>query len=157
MDHGFAVYTTPLGALQIGYEEDHIVYIHKLKNYRAGSAPRQKKTPLTEKVYQQLEEYFKGQRKSFDFPYILKGTPFQKKVWKVLESIPYGQTRTYKEIAQKIGNEKAARAVGMANNKNPMTIVVPCHRVIGSNGTMVGYFGGVSMKKALLELEEKNQ
>lgn len=87
----------------------------------------------------------------------LKGTEFQKKVWKQLTYIPYGETRTYKEIAVAIGNPKASRAVGMANNKNPITIVVPCHRVVGSNGKMVGYAGGLDMKKKLLDLEKRNR
>ena len=85
----------------------------------------------------------------------MEGTPFQKKVWNALQNIPYGETRTYKQIAEEIGNPKACRAVGMANNKNPMIIVVPCHRVIGANGKLVGYGGGLEMKRALLDLESK--
>ena len=115
------------------------------------------KTPLTELVYTQLTEYFGGRRQSFDFPYRLQGTEFQKKVWTALCNIPYGETRTYKEIAQAVGNPQASRAVGMANNKNPISIAVPCHRVIGSNGKLVGYAGGLDVKKALLELESKVQ
>lgn len=107
-------------------------------------------------VYQ-LKEYFAGKRKIFDFPYQLKGTDFQQKVWAALCEIPYGQTRTYKDIALAIGNPRACRAVGMANNKNPMSIVVPCHRVIGSNGKLVGYGSGLDMKQALLQLEAKNR
>ncbi len=105
----------------------------------------------------QLKEYFAGKRKIFDFPYQLKGTDFQQKVWAALCEIPYGQTRTYKDIALAIGNPRACRAVGMANNKNPMSIVVPCHRVIGSNGKLVGYGSGLDMKQALLQLEAKNR
>ena len=101
----------------------------------------------------QLNEYFSKQRKTFDLPLKFHGTDFQKKVWKVLLEIPYGSVRSYKEIAISIGNEKAARAVGMANHKNPIMIVVPCHRVIGSNGAMTGYAYGIDMKEKLLELE----
>ena len=100
-------------------------------------------------------EYLEGKRKVFDFPYEFHGTEFQKKVWKKLCDIPYGETRTYKDIAIAIGNPKACRAVGMSNNKNPITIAVPCHRVIGANGKLVGYAGGIEMKKKLLEIEEK--
>jgi len=93
----------------------------------------------------------------FDFKYDLQGTDFQKKVWHALEQIPYGETRSYKDIATAIGNAKASRAVGMANNRNPITIAVPCHRVIGSSGKLVGYAGGLEMKEKVLELESKNK
>lgn len=90
---------------------------------------------------------------SFSVPIHLKGTDFQKKVWNELKNIPYGETRTYKEIAEKIGKPKASRAVGMACNKNPIVILVPCHRVVGTNGSLTGYAGGIELKKALLEAE----
>lgn len=101
-------------------------------------------------------EYLSGKRKAFDFAFELDGTDFQNKVWEELTHIPYGETRTYKEIAIAIGNPKASRAVGMANNKNPISIVVPCHRVIGFDGKLVGYAGGLDMKKALIDLELRN-
>lgn len=110
--------------------------------------------PLEQEAAKQLEEYFKGERKNFDLPLNLKGTEFQKKVWEALKQIPYAQTRSYKEIAMVIGNKNASRAVGMANNKNPCPIVVPCHRVIGSNGSLVGYALGLDIKKKLLDLEK---
>ncbi|NLC45483.1 MAG: methylated-DNA--[protein]-cysteine S-methyltransferase, partial [Clostridiales bacterium] len=106
-------------------------------------------TPLLKKTGQQLMEYFIGQRKSFDLPLAPKGTPFQLKVWKALLDIPYGETRSYKDIAIAVGNPKASRAVGMANNRNPISIIIPCHRVIGSNGKLVGYGGGLSVKEYL--------
>lgn len=109
---------------------------------------------LEQEAAKQLEEYFKGERKKFDLPLNLKGTEFQKKVWEALKQIPYAQTRSYKEIAIMIGNKNASRAVGMANNKNPCPIVVPCHRVIGSNGSLVGYALGLDIKKKLLDLEK---
>lgn len=113
-----------------------------------------KETALIKEARKELEEYFQGNRKTFDLPLSLKGTPFQKKVWQVLMTIPYGKTMTYKQVAEAIGNPKACRAVGMANNKNPIPIVVPCHRVIGSNGKLVGYAGGLHMKEKLLEMEQ---
>ena len=115
-----------------------------------------KDTKLLNDVAKQLEEYFCGARKNFDVPLNPKGTHFMKKVWTSLLKIPYGEVRTYKQIAEKIGNPKAARAVGMANNKNPIPIIIPCHRVIGSNGNLIGYALGLDMKKFLLELEKKN-
>ncbi len=108
---------------------------------------------LSDRVFYQVREYLKGDRRSFDFPYKLHGTEFQKKVWDVLCKIPYGETRTYKEVATMVGNPKASRAVGMANNKNPLMVVVPCHRVVGSNGKLIGYAGGLGMKESLLALE----
>lgn len=103
----------------------------------------------------QLLEYFKGKRIVFDIPLYLEGTEFQKKVWQELINIPYGQIATYKDIAIRVGNEKAVRAVGGANNKNKIAIVIPCHRVIGCNGKLVGYAGGMWRKEWLLE-QEKN-
>ena len=97
-----------------------------------------------------------GKSKSFDIPFKLNGSEFQMKVWNELLNIPYGETKTYKEIAKSIGNEKAFRAVGMANNKNPLLIIVPCHRVIGSSGDLVGYAGGMEMKMDLLNIEKVN-
>ncbi|MCS1351712.1 methylated-DNA--[protein]-cysteine S-methyltransferase [Mechercharimyces sp. CAU 1602] len=104
-------------------------------------------------VAEQLQTYFNSTRRSFDVPLDLYGTPFQKRVWEVLETIPYGESRSYKEIAQAIGSPKAVRAVGGANNKNPIPIIIPCHRVIGHSGSLVGYGGGLEKKKVLLELE----
>lgn len=104
----------------------------------------------------QLDEYFQGKRTTFSLPFKLTGTPFQLAVWKELQNIPYGKTTSYKEIAQKINKPKACRAVGMANNKNPLPIIIPCHRVIGSNGKLIGYAGGLNLKNYLLELEQSH-
>ena len=104
----------------------------------------------------QLDEYFQGKRTTFSLPFKLTGTPFQLAVWKELQNIPYGQTTSYKEIAQKMNKPKAYRAVGMANNKNPLPIIIPCHRVIGSNGKLIGYAGGLKLKNYLLELEKSH-
>jgi methylated-DNA-[protein]-cysteine S-methyltransferase len=114
----------------------------------------EQETPLIKDAYRQLSEYLKGERKGFDLPLLIKGTTFQQQVWKALLEIPYGETRSYKQIAVAIGNPKAVRAVGMANNRNPLLIVVPCHRVIGANGKLVGYGAGIEKKEFLLRLEK---
>lgn len=111
-------------------------------------------TNLIKECFKQLKEYFEGNRKKFDLPLDAEGTEFQKKVWNELLNIPYGETKSYKDIAVAIGNEKACRAIGMANNKNPIPIVIPCHRVIGSNGKLVGYAGGLNVKEKLLNIEK---
>ena len=103
----------------------------------------------------QLAEYFAGERREFDVPLYMEGTEFQKKVWKALTEIPYGETRSYSEIAEVVGSPKAARAVGMANHVNPVPVIVPCHRVIGKSGKPVGYAGGLDMKAWLLEMEKE--
>ena len=114
-----------------------------------------RKQKLFQKAIGQLKEYFKGKRRKFDLPLSAEGTGFQKSVWKVLRGIKYGQTRSYGEVAKVLRKPKASRAVGMANSKNPVCIIVPCHRVIGADGTLTGYAGGIKMKKWLLE-HEKN-
>ena len=143
----FAIYTYDTVNLKISYEQNIIIGI----SFTADEGGV--KTPLTDDVFNQFVAYFNGERTVFTFSYEMRGTEFQKKVWQALCEIPYGQTRSYKQIAIAIGNEKASRAVGMANNKNPLAIVVPCHRVIGANGKLVGYAGGVSLKERLLQLE----
>ena len=115
-----------------------------------------KETDLINNTRKQLDEYFAGKRKKFDIPIKLDGTDFQIKVWKELLKIPYGETCSYLDIAKCIGNPKASRAVGMANNKNKIIIIVPCHRVIGSNKKLVGYACGLDVKEKLLELEKEN-
>lgn len=140
---GTAIYRSPVGALQLEYEDGEVVSLRKAEE-----------NALTALVFRQLDEYFAGTRRSFDFPCRAQGTPFQRKVWAALRDIPYGETRTYGDIARAIGQPKAARAVGMANNRNPIYIATPCHRVIGADGSLVGYGGGLAMKAALLELEK---
>ncbi len=109
--------------------------------------------PLLAEAVRQLREYFSGSRAAFDLPLAPEGTGFQKRVWKALLEIPYGETRTYGQIAAAVGNPKGGRAVGMANHNNPIPIVIPCHRVIGANGALTGYGGGLDIKRKLLELE----
>ena len=113
-------------------------------------------TALLQEAKKQLEEYFDGKRRDFDLPISLHGTDFQKKVWNVLRNIPYGETLSYGEVALRIGNPKASRAVGGANNKNPVMIIVPCHRVIGADGSLTGFGGGLPAKEYLLALEKGN-
>lgn len=117
----------------------------------------EEKTELLDQAVRELEEYFAGKRKEFELPLYMEGTEFQKKVWNALLQIPYGETRSYGEIAQMIGNRKACRAVGMANNRNSLMILVPCHRVIGADGSLVGYGGGLHIKEKLLALEAENE
>ena len=112
-------------------------------------------TPLIKKAAVQIEEWLAGKRKQFSLPLALHGTEFQIDVWKALQSIPHGETRSYKEIAGLIGRPKAARAVGLANNRNPIALIVPCHRVIGHNGDLVGFGGGLPLKRYLLDLEQQ--
>ena len=119
----------------------------------AGSG--QEQTPVLQEALRQLGEYFDGTRKVFDLPLQPRGTAFQQRVWRALCDIPYGQTRSYTHLAAQIGRPKACRAVGMANHKNPIPILIPCHRVVGADGSLTGYAGGLAMKKALLDLESK--
>lgn len=112
------------------------------------------KSAFLDKVEKQISEYLTGKRKSFDLPFTPEGTEFQKRVWKELLKIPYGETRSYKQIATILKDPNASRAVGTANGQNPISIIIPCHRVIASSGALAGYAGGLPKKKMLLELEE---
>lgn len=149
---GTAIYHSTVGDIQLDYEDGAVTALKNADADAKADAPNE----LTELVFRQLDEYFAGTRKTFDFPYRLHGTPFQEKVWAALREIPYGETRSYKDIAEAIGHPKAFRAVGMANHANPIFIAIPCHRVIGASGSLVGYGGGLEMKRALLELERTN-
>lgn len=143
-------YNTILGEIYIAENDGSICNVSFCDlNYT------RKETALIKKTYTQIEEYFKGERQTFDIKLSVQGTVFQKKVWEELQKIPYGKTATYKDIAKNIGNKNASRAVGMANNKNPIAIIIPCHRVIGSNGNLTGYAGGINIKKYLLDLEKQ--
>ena len=144
---------SPVGKIEIVEENEKIIELN-IYNEKKNNII-EKDTKLLLETQKQLKEYFEGKRTKFEIPLNPKGTEFMKKVWKELLNIPYGEVRTYKEIAEKIGNSKASRAVGMANNKNPILIIIPCHRVIGSNNKLVGYALGLDMKKYLLDLERK--
>lgn len=146
-------YDSPLGALEVVTDEKNLL---EIKFVEKKSMKESEKTTVFLQVEKELNEYFLGKREKFSVPFILNGTEFQKKVWIEVNNIPYGETKSYKEIAKNIGNEKAVRAVGNANNRNKLPIIIPCHRVIGSSGNLVGYGGGLSKKIYLLELEEKN-
>lgn len=145
------IYNTSIGKISIIQEGEYIVKIEFgeiLKNVEI------KETTLISKTINEIKEYLNGNRKKFDIPIKLNGTGFQKKVWNELLKIPYGETCSYKDIAIRINNEKGVRAVGMANHNNPIAIIVPCHRVIGKNGKLVGYAGGIDIKSKLLEIEK---
>lgn len=144
-------YDTELGSVTFAEEDGALLVI---STHRSVEGVYQE-TTLIKEAYQQLREYLKGERREFDLPLKLCGTDFQKWVWKALCEIPYGETRSYKQIAEAIGNPKAVRAVGMANHRNPLLIVVPCHRVIGADGKLVGYAAGIDKKAFLLQLEAK--
>lgn len=143
-------YETGLGSVTF-IEEDGALLAISMQRSLEGV---EKETSLTKEAYAQLSEYLNGKRKTFDLPFKMRGTQFQLQVWNALLDIPYGETRSYKQIAEAIGNPKAVRAVGMANNRNPLLIIVPCHRVIGKNGSLVGYGEGLEMKEFLLRLEK---
>ena len=152
---------TPAGPLLLIEENKALTEISFAdKDTRTFQAGRQaetteQETPLLAEAKRQLEEYFAGKRREFNIPLSMRGTSFQKKVWEQLLTIPYGETVTYGEIAARIGNPRAGRAVGMANHHNPIAIIVPCHRVIGAYGRLTGYGGGLPIKQSLLELEKK--
>jgi methylated-DNA-[protein]-cysteine S-methyltransferase len=145
-----AYYQSPIGTLEITGTEAGIVAIRFLDE---PPAVLPEIHPALETGIQQLDEYFQGQRREFTLPLQLSGTDFQQRVWSALLNIPFGATRSYLEIAEALGDRNAVRAVGLANGQNPIAIVVPCHRVIGSDGSLVGYGGGLWRKQWLLEHE----
>ena len=147
-------YKSPIGTLYIVEENEKIIEI-RYENEK--EEVLEKNTKILEKAVQELEEYFKGKRKEFDIPLNPKGTEFMKKVWKELQKIPYGKTTSYGKIAEKIGNPKASRAVGMANHNNPIPIIIPCHRVIGKNNKMVGYALGIDKKRISFKFRIKSK
>jgi O-6-methylguanine DNA methyltransferase len=144
-------YETALGRLAIAAGDTAVTAVRfEDMPYPPGDKTQSRLTGLAAK---QIEEYAAGKRRLFELPLLPAGTAFQKSVWQALCAIPYGETRSYKQIAAQAGNPSASRAVGMANNKNPIPIIIPCHRVVGSTGALVGYAGGLDMKKRLLDLE----
>ena len=147
----YFVYTMPLGRLTIVANDKGLTRI--LFGPHAIEGATKRPSALTNTAATQLQEYFAGKRREFDLPLDPQGTDFQLRVWDELKKIPYGETRTYAQIAEAVGSPKGFRAVGLANNKNPLPIVVPCHRVIGAGGKLVGYAAGIKVKRYLLELE----
>lgn len=143
-----------IGTVRIVEEDGNIISVHTMREITdVQEDMKQEETSLLAEARRQLGEYFIGERKVFNLPLQPKGTPFQLLVWEQLKQIPYGETRSYGQIAAAIGNPKASRAVGGANNKNPIGILIPCHRVIGASGKLVGYAGGLDVKAKLLEIE----
>ena len=146
MTHTF---NTPIGAVRLTEEGGSIIRIELTDITDTSSAP----TLLLREAEHQIAAFLRGERRQLDFPIRMMGTPFQQRVWRALLQIPYGTTRTYGAIATAIGNPRASRAVGMACNKNPLLLIVPCHRVVGANGKLVGFAYGTEAKRWLLELE----
>lgn len=154
----YAELNSPLGKLTLESDGEALTRIRlpKEKWQADPESNRVRKPELFAEAAAQLGAYFRGERKEFDLKLNPRGTDFQKKVWDLLREIPLGQTITYGELAAKTGNPKASRAVGAANGKNPLPIVIPCHRVIGSNGKLTGFAGGLEAKKTLLKLEKND-
>ena len=142
--------SSPVGMLTLIEEEQALTEVRFGANVRDALL---NDTPLLMQASRELEEYFRGERKAFTVPLSPRGTAFQKRCWEALCRIPYGETRTYAQQAAMIGNSKACRAVGMSNHRNPLPIFIPCHRVIGKNGTLTGYAGGLTIKETLLNIE----
>jgi len=150
-------YSSPIGKLLLTGFDDALTHIYfPIQNKNPSTHWRQDKKPFKD-TCTQLDKYFDRKLTTFDLPLAPQGTPFQKSVWKELASLEYGQTRSYKYIADKIGNSKAVRAVGGANGRNPIPIIIPCHRVIGTNGSLTGFGGGLPIKNYLLNLENTEQ
>jgi methylated-DNA-[protein]-cysteine S-methyltransferase len=150
----FTVITSPVGPLTLLADEDALIGLH----FDADPASEPQPGWVEDKrrfreALAQLEQYFAGKRQSFDLPLAPRGTAFRRQVWKALQAIPYGETATYGEIARAIGQPQASRAIGGANHHNPLAIIIPCHRVIGADGSMTGYGGGLPRKRMLLDLE----
>lgn len=141
---------SPVGRLTLAEERGQLTEVR----FGEEADGQMQNTPLLIEARRQLEAYFRGALRAFDLPLAPAGTPFQQKVWRALLTIPYGETRAYGQIAQAVGQPGAARAVGMANHANPIPLIIPCHRVIGADGRLTGYGGGLNVKKFLLELEE---
>ncbi len=141
---------TPVGRLRLVSDAEQLTAIELAPG---DSEAADSGDPLLAKCARQLQEYFAGERRHFDLPLAPRGTTFQHAVWQALADIPYGELRSYRDIAQALGKPKAVRAVGAANGRNPLPIVVPCHRVIGSDGSLTGFAGGLAMKRQLLALE----
>ena len=144
-----------VGKLGIGAESEKITDLYFERSSISRTDISLEETPLHREASRQLEEYLSGRRKIFDLPLAPKGTDFQMRCWEALLRVPYGETRSYGDIARAAGSPKGFRAVGMANNRNPIAIIIPCHRIIGSDGKLVGFGGGLDVKAFLLDLERK--
>lgn len=147
-------YKSPIGIVEIVGTEEVVSSIMYIEGDEVSNTVNSETPQVLVDCFTQLDEYFKGERHVFSFPYDFEGTEFQKKVWNALATIPYAETGSYKDIATAIKNEKAVRAVGTANGKNRLSIIIPCHRIIGSNGRLTGYAGGLWRKEWLLQHEK---
>lgn len=145
-------YALPVGPMTLAEDDGRLTLAHF--GALADPAWRMEESPLLRRACDELREYFAGRRREFDLPLAPHGTEFQRMVWEALRAIPYGETRSYGQIAAAVERPRACRAVGLANNRNPLAIVVPCHRVIGADGTLTGYGAGLPVKAALLALEK---
>lgn len=149
---------SPVGQLKLVAHETALVAVlwenENPNRVRLAALVEDLQHPILLKTAQQLNEYFAGKRQQFDLPLDFEGTAFQQQVWQALLTIPFGETRSYKQIAEQIGNVKAVRAIGAANGKNPISIIAPCHRVVGANGKLVGFAGGLENKEILLKIEK---
>lgn len=154
MQHSYS-FRSPIGTLILTEENNCITGLSLCWQPEEQSRDTVQQSEVLCEAHRQLTEYFEGKRKQFDLPLAFQGTPFQKSVWGELCKIPYGETRSYQNIAEAVGNPKAVRAVGGANNRNPIMIIVPCHRVIHKNGDIEGFGCGTEVKKFLLDLERK--
>lgn len=154
----YSIYSSPLGEIALTANNDGLTALAFQTGSAAINLPADfnKNEEKFTQVHQQLDEYFSGQREEFDLALAPQGTAFQQKVWQALTTIKQGETKTYAWLAEKIANKKAVRAVGTANGANPIALIIPCHRVIGSNGKLTGYAGGLALKAKLL-MHEKAQ
>lgn len=152
-----AIYKLPFGYITVQYEDKVLLSLICAQKEPEISSDNWVFSDFSNEVFRQIREYINGARTDFDINYRLSGTEFQLSVWRELLKIPYGETRTYREIAAAVGNSKAARAVGRSINKNPLHIIIPCHRVIGTDGSLTGYAGGLGIKEKLLDTERKNK
>ena len=150
-------YESPIGPLLLAGSESglQLVSFSEGRRARAVNPEWREDSSAFAQVMEQLHSYFAGKRTSFELPLVLTGTEFQNQVWTSLQTIPYGETISYKELAQRVGKPKAVRAVGAANGANPIPIIIPCHRVIGNDGSLTGFGGGLPLKKKLLQLESR--
>lgn len=149
-------YASPLGIIEIKGNEEGIFSVLFVERQQVEFFQQADTFAILINCFTQLDEYFKGERLEFSVPFIIEGTAFQQSVWQALTTVPYGKTASYKEIAILVGNEKAVRAVGTTNSKNLISIIVPCHRIIGTNGKLTGYAGGLWRKEWLLEHEQNH-
>jgi methylated-DNA-[protein]-cysteine S-methyltransferase len=159
MSLAYKTIDSPVGRLKLVASDKGLVAVlwenDKPNRVRLGAMIADQRHPILLVTERQLEQYFAGERKTFSVPLDMRGTSFQKNVWEALLAIPFGETRSYGQLAKQLGNARAMRAVGAANGRNPVSIIVPCHRVIGSSGKLIGFAGGLETKARLLSLEEQ--